>query len=145
MIPPSVRLPKNHQLVLGVVRSQGPGVHATTIEIFAAAKRRQPGIGYSTVYRGLTRLRDCGLILEVAIPGTASVVYEPAAVSHAHFHCCRCGRIEDVAFTLPRATLTRIEDASRHQITGTTLTFHGLCRQCRTETDPSPAAVEGPE
>ena len=46
---------------------------------------------------------------------------------HAHFICQRCGRVEDVALTVPDKLL-RLELPGR--VSGCTLTFYGVCDHC---------------
>ena len=127
--PHAVRLPKNYRFVLAVVRSLGRGTHATTREIFAEAKRQQPRLGYSTVYRALLRLRDLGEVAEVNIPGLPSAIYESAANKHAHFHCQKCGRVEDVDFVGEVDNLGKIVQTD-HLINDVSLVLHGVCAGC---------------
>ena len=128
---PPARLPKNYQIVHDVVSAQAPGRHAAAYEIHAEAKRRQPTIGYSTVYRALDRLRDEGLVQEVRVPGTASALYEPSRHGHAHFLCTGCGRVEDIDYAVPAADLSRLAAAHDVAIAAVSLTFNGLCPRCR--------------
>ena len=128
---PSPRLPRNYQLVYDVVREQASGLHATSSEIFAEARRRQPRIGYSTVYRALNRLRDLGLILEVRVPGAPSALYEPVSPGHAHFLCSRCGRVDDLDCSLAPSVLEDLTRNRRIEVTGVSLTLHGVCASCR--------------
>lgn len=125
------RLPKNYQLVYDLIRAAGPGTHLTTAELFARAKRRRPAIGFSTVYRGVVRLRDLGIIDEIVIPGSDSAVYEPAGPPHAHFRCTACGEVEDVDYRLPAPTLAALSKQTGADVRDVTLTLHGVCRACR--------------
>lgn len=125
------RLPENYRLVFAVVCEQAEGAHATAGEIFAEAKRRRPRIGHSTVYRALDRLRDLGLILEVRVPGAASALYEPNRPGHAHFMCERCGRVEDIEYALAPAQFHDVIAARGAEVTGVSLTFQGVCAECR--------------
>ena len=127
----SKKLPKNYQLVFDVVAAQPEGVHAAAGEIYASARHRQPGIGYSTVYRALDRLRDLGLVLEVRVPGAASALYEPSRANHAHFLCERCGRIDDIHYGLPQHEISSVAEAHGIDVTTVALTFNGVCRSCR--------------
>ncbi|HTU83460.1 MAG TPA: transcriptional repressor [Candidatus Acidoferrales bacterium] len=127
----AVRLPKNYQLVYDIVREAGPGVHLTTSELHLRARRRRPSIGFSTVYRGIARLRDLGLIDEIVVPGSEAAVYEQAAVPHAHFRCVSCGRVDDVEYRLTQHTLTALAKQTGARIDDVSLTLHGLCRSCR--------------
>ena len=127
-----VRLPKNYQLILDIVQESGRGRHLTMSDVFAQTSARRPGIGYSTVYRGLVRLRELGLISEIVVPGALAATYEPAAERHAHFLCTRCSAIEDVEYALPTRVLRSVADKSGFDIAAGTVTFEGLCRDCRT-------------
>jgi len=128
--PEAARLPGNHRLVHEIVCELTPGMHATVGEVYAAARQRRPRIGFSTVYRALARLRDLGLVSEVRVPGRGPAVYEPARCSHAHFHCDRCGGVDDVDYALPQAILTEIEERCGKGIAGAFLTLHGMCAHC---------------
>jgi Fe2+ or Zn2+ uptake regulation protein len=127
------RLPKNYQLILDVVQESGRGRHLTVSEVFAKSSARRPGIGYSTIYRGLVRLRELGMISEIVVPGAASATYEPVAERHAHFLCTGCSAIEDVDYALPTRVLRSVADKSGFDVAAGTVTFEGLCRDCRSD------------
>ncbi len=128
---PADKLSKNHQIVYDVVSAQAPGRHAAAGEIYAEAKRRQPSIGCSTVYRALDRLRNQGLVHEVRVPGNASALYETARHSHAHFLCTACGRVEDIGYDVPAADIVGLNAAHAIAIADVSVTFNGLCRTCQ--------------
>jgi Fe2+ or Zn2+ uptake regulation protein len=127
---PETPLPKNYQLVYDVVQESGVGQHLTMPEVFARAAERRPGIGYSTVYRGLGRLRDLGLIAEIVLPGADAATYEPIAPRHAHIRCRACGRIDDVTYTLPARVLRSVAEVTGYAIETGTVTFEGRCAAC---------------
>jgi Fe2+ or Zn2+ uptake regulation protein len=124
------KLPKNYALVLEMVRKQGHGVHATLHDIFNAARRLNPGIGHTTVYRALQRLTDLGLIAQVAVPGTASTLFEPAAPAHGHFLCKECGKVSDLDFTLRPATLRKLSEQHDLTIEDASVVLRGTCSDC---------------
>ena len=130
------RLPKNYQLVFEVICAQPPGVHRAAAQIFTEAKRRQPRIGHSTVYRALDRLRDNGLVHEVRVPGAASALYESARHGHAHFLCTACGAVEDIGYEIPADDLARLDAGHDIAIAAVSLTFNGLCGACRGGSSP---------
>jgi len=133
MKPPSdiPRLPKNHEVVLEIIRGAGHGVHLTTSDVFARAKSRRPAIGFSTVYRGIQRLRDLALIDEILVPGADAAVYELAGTTHAHFRCNRCGTVADVPYKVPARAVAEIAKTSGARIDEAKVTLHGLCRTCQ--------------
>src|SRR5215207_7598969 len=119
---PAERLPKNYRLVYDILCEQAAGAHATPGEIYAQARRRQPQIGHSTVYRALDRLR---------VPGAAAALYEPTRSGHAHFLCDRCGQVEDIDYALPPNLFDDMAASRGVAVTTASLTLHGLCARCR--------------
>ncbi len=125
-------LPKNYEMIFDIVRRHGLGTHLTTGDVYVKAKRRQPGIGYSTVYRGLTRLRDTGLISEIVAHGEAAA-YEPVGPEHAHFFCTVCRKLSDLEYTLPENVVHRLAEQENASITRVSLTLQGRCESCSCE------------
>lgn len=124
------KLPKNHRVVYDLIADAGVGTHLTMAELFDRARQRQPGIGFTTVYRAVTRLRDAGLISELTMPGADSAVYEPAAAPHAHFRCTACGRIDDIDFALPEELTQTLAQQTGARIDSAFVTLHGTCKGC---------------
>jgi Fe2+ or Zn2+ uptake regulation protein len=124
-------LPKNYQLVYDIVEESGVGRHLTTAEIYAEALKRKPGVGFSTVYRGLERLRDLGLVSELYVPGADAATYEPAGLRHAHFRCSTCAIIEDVDFAIAPGTIKKLALQHGFSIKNESVTFEGLCARCK--------------
>ncbi|HEY2476968.1 MAG TPA: transcriptional repressor [Candidatus Cybelea sp.] len=127
---PGARLPKNYQLIYEIIDESGIGRHLTPSEIYAKALRRRRGIGVSTIYRGLERLRDLGLISELHVPGVDGAAYEPSGPRHAHFRCSRCGEIEDVPYAIPSRALKTLALQHRFTIESERVTFEGRCAAC---------------
>jgi len=131
---PVASLTKNHRLVYDILTEHGTGTHLSMAQLFELAKVHRPGIGFTTVYRGVTRLRDLGLVSEIVIAGAGSAVYEPASHPHAHFRCTRCGRIDDVEYALPPSATSQISAGNGLRIDSIELSLHGRCRDCQTVT-----------
>jgi Fur family ferric uptake transcriptional regulator len=128
--PAPAKLPNNYQLIYDIVVRSGIGRHLTPAEIYTKALKRRPGIGFSTVYRGLERLRDLGLVSELYVPGADAATYEPAGPRHAHFRCSDCGAIEDVAYAIPPRTLKTLASQHGFTIDSERVTFEGRCADC---------------
>jgi Fur family transcriptional regulator, ferric uptake regulator len=124
------KLPKNYQLIYEIVQASGVGRHLTPSDIFTKAHKRQPGIGFSTVYRGLERLCELGLVSELYVPGVDAATYEPSGPRHAHFRCSACGAIEDVAYAIPPRTLKTLALQHGFNIARERVTFEGRCAAC---------------
>ena len=128
--PAGPKLPKNYQLIYDIVEQSGLGRHLTPAEIYTKALKRRPGIGFSTVYRGLERLCDLGLVSELHLPGAEAATYEPAGPRHAHFRCSDCGEIEDVAYAIPSRALNTLAQQHGFRIDSERVTFEGRCADC---------------
>jgi Fe2+ or Zn2+ uptake regulation protein len=131
-MPSSVQspLPKNYQLIYDIVEESGIGRHLTPTDIYARAVERRPGIGVSTIYRGLERLRKLGLVAELYVPGADAATYEPSGPRHAHFRCSACGAIEDVAYAIPARTLKALALEHGFAIDSERVSFEGRCASC---------------
>lgn len=129
---PTTPLSKNHRLVHEIVTEQGPGTHLSMAQLFELARRRRPGIGFTTVYRALMRLRDHGLVSEILIPGADGAVYEPAAAPHAHFRCSQCGTIADLNYRLPSSIADEIAAQNGFNVESVEISLHGRCANCVT-------------
>ncbi len=127
-------LPKNYRLIYDIVQESGIGRHLTMGDVYAHAAGQRPGIGYSTVYRGLVRLRDLGLIAEIVVPGADSATYEPSGPHHAHVRCSECGTIADVAYALSPRVLKSVSADTGFSIESGNVTFAGRCAACRART-----------
>lgn len=128
--PPPASLPKNYRLIYDIVEKSGLGRHLRPAEIYMKALERRPGIGLTTVYRALERLRELGIVSELRVPGSDAAVYEPSGPRHAHFRCSECGAIEDVAYVVPARTVNALARQHGFQIENERVTFEGRCASC---------------
>ncbi len=127
-------LPANYRVVFDVVNEFGDGRHASALDVFRRASELRPGIGFTTVHRGLARLHELGLVLKLDISGEGSAMYEPATRPHAHFRCSSCGVVEDVDYACDPAALAGLEASHGLEIVSQSITFSGSCRACATAT-----------
>jgi Fe2+ or Zn2+ uptake regulation protein len=129
--PTEPRLAKNYRLVNEILREQGPGTHLSVADVHALAQQRQPGIGFTTVYRALARLRELGLVSEILLAGADYAYYETAASPHAHFRCDVCGKVEDVDYLLSQRIVDDLARKQNADVTDVSLTLHGRCASCK--------------
>lgn len=124
------RLTKNYRLVFDVVMEAGMGTHLAMADVFARARARNEAIGFTTVYRALARLRDLGLVAEIAVPGADMAYYEPAGVQHAHFRCDRCGCLSDIEYAVPARVVGELAKKHGLEIGDVQVSMHGRCSAC---------------
>ena len=102
--------------------------HPTAEEVFMRAKRDTPDISLATVYNCLDALVTCGLIKQVNVSKGAGR-YCPNMREHHHFHCDKCGRIQDLEETTAGQP-NPVSIPAGFQVSRYEIAVHGLCPQC---------------
>ena len=122
---------KQRDLIAAIVLQSGD--HIGVEDIYRKARKRDPRVGFSTVYRTMKLLKECGLVSERHF-GDGVARYEPVhdGQHHDHLICVRCGDI--VEFEDAEIETRQDAIAERH---GFTVTSHkheiyGTCAKCRT-------------
>lgn len=101
-------------------------VHPTVDEIFKALQPENPTLSRTTVYNTLRLLTEAEIIrcIETGVNGAR---WDYSQHDHAHFLCTECGRVTDVAFTMP-SSLPLPE--SGYQVKSADVIFRGTCPLC---------------
>jgi Fur family ferric uptake transcriptional regulator len=106
--------------------------HLSTEELHQLVKKRDPGIGFTTVYRTLKLFTECGLASEVAFhDGIARYEHQYNRRNHHHMVCTECGG--SVEFFSPEVDRLEKEIGRKYRYEPTRHTFqiYGLCEDCR--------------
>jgi Fur family transcriptional regulator, ferric uptake regulator len=106
--------------------------HLSTDELYQLVKKRDPKIGFTTVYRTLKVLAECGLASEVSFhDGVARFEHQYNRRSHHHMVCTECGG--SVEFFSPEVDKLEEEIGRKHHYATTRHTFqiYGVCEDCR--------------
>jgi|GraSoiStandDraft_57_1057295.scaffolds.fasta_scaffold313554_1 Fur family ferric uptake transcriptional regulator len=106
--------------------------HLSTDELFRLVKKKDPKIGFTTVYRTLKLLAECGLASEVAFhDGIARYEHQYNRRSHHHMVCTECG--SSVEFFSPEVDHLEQKIGRQHNYETTRHTFqiYGVCEDCR--------------
>lgn len=110
--------------------------HLSTEELHHLVQKQHPRIGFTTVYRTLKLLADCGLASAVAFQdGVARYEHRLNRRHHHHMVCTQCG--SSVEFFSPEIEQIEHEMGRKHHYTTTRHTFqiYGICEECRTKSD----------
>ncbi len=109
---------------------EGSG-HASVEELYGRVRKRNPRIGYATVYRTMKLLTECGIADERHFRN-GEARYEIAEKEHHdHLICERCGKI--VEFEEDRIEALQ-EQAARKlgfELRGHKMELYGICADCR--------------
>jgi Fur family ferric uptake transcriptional regulator len=106
--------------------------HLSTDELHRLVQKKDARIGYTTVYRTLKLLAECGLASAVAFhDGIARFEHQYNRRSHHHMVCTGCG--SSVEFFSQEVSQLEQEIGRRYRYLTTRHTFqiYGLCEDCR--------------
>ena len=106
--------------------------HLSTDELHRLVQKKDARIGYTTVYRTLKLLAECGLASEVAFhDGIARYEHQYNRRSHHHMVCTECG--SSVEFFSPEVSRLEQEIGGKYRYVTRRHTFqiYGVCEDCR--------------
>ena len=105
--------------------------HISVEELYREVKRRNPRIGYATVYRTMKLLTECGLAAERHFRDGEARYESAEKRHHDHLICEGCGRI--VEFEEERIEALQAQTARRlgFRFTGHKMELYGVCRECQ--------------
>lgn len=120
--------------------------HISVDELFRILKRKDPKIGFSTVYRTLKLMTDCGLARELAFEGgVVRFEHHYDHPHHDHLICTRCWKY--LEFVHPTIEHLQDEIAESHKFTPEKhkLEIYGMCAECaQARQEPSKVTRKGP-
>jgi len=105
--------------------------HVSVEELYTEVRKRNPRIGYATVYRTMKLLTECGVAAERHFRDGEARYESAEKKHHDHLICERCGKI--VEFEEPRIESLQEETAKKlgFLFTGHKMELYGVCRDCR--------------
>jgi Fe2+ or Zn2+ uptake regulation protein len=121
------RLTPQRVLLIELLRQ---GEHLNAEELYLRAKKQEPRLSLSTVYRNLQVFTRLGLVEEHHFPGVSSCYEIKNGTPHDHLKCLGCGKIVDFECSLSRKTKQNIKNRTRFHITGTRILVEGYCSDC---------------
>jgi Fur family ferric uptake transcriptional regulator len=109
--------------------------HVSIDELLTKVRKRQPKVGYATVYRTLKLLVDSGLAIERQF-GDGQARYEVVGDHHDHLICVKCGLILE----FEDDEIERLQEKIAARLGGFTVLRHrhelyGLCPRAAGERD----------
>ena len=122
-----LRITNQRALILEVIR-QG---HLDADEVYRQAKKKQPRLSLSTVYRTLRMFKKLGLVEELHFD-EAHHHYEIKSPSkHHHLVCLGCGKIVEFKCPLSPKMKENIARENDFEVTGVEIRMTGYCPKCR--------------
>jgi Fur family ferric uptake transcriptional regulator len=109
--------------------------HFSVEELYNEVKKKYPKVSYSTVYRALKLLADCGLA-HICRFTDGTTRFEPAhkAEHHDHLVCQRCGAIIEFENTEIESLQKKVAQKHNFLVVLHKLELYGLCEDCQKKT-----------
>jgi Fur family transcriptional regulator, ferric uptake regulator len=106
--------------------------HRSVEDIYRVVREQDPRVGYTTVYRTMKLLGDCGLAREIDLAdGITRYEHLYNHEHHDHMICMQCG--QSIEFYDPE--IEALQDEASEQlgfkVLDHKLQIYGLCRDCR--------------
>lgn len=127
-----VRMTAQRRAILSVIETAKK--HLDAAQILRRARRLDPSIDRSTVYRTLNLLKRQGLIDELDLmhlDGEAHYYERKMNRDHIHLACLRCGRITEYVSDLFESLKGQIQRECDYEIVVARLEVGGYCSKCR--------------
>lgn len=128
---PGMRITNQRALILDIIR-QGEG-HLDADEVYRQARKKQPRLSLSTVYRTLQTLKKLGLIEELHFDEAHHHYEIKPPTEHHHLTCLGCGKIVEFKYPLARLVKRNVAEVKDFDIVGTELHMSGYCSECQHE------------
>jgi len=130
-----VRITEQRRLIVGIIQDSPRHLDAATL--LEMARKQDPTIDRSTVYRTISMLKDRGLIDELDlmhIEGEKHYYEVKTNRDHCHMACFRCGAIMEYTSSAFEKLKEDIAAQSGFQIRVVRLEVGGFCKKCRKTT-----------
>jgi len=107
------------------------GGHLDADELYQRARRRQPLLSLSTVYRSLKLFKELGLVEEHQFDGARRYYETKPETRHHHLVCLGCGRIIEFKCPTTERLKARIGREEGFEVTEAEVRLAGYCPECR--------------
>jgi Fur family ferric uptake transcriptional regulator len=135
-----LRMTRQRELVVSTfLKTEG---HLSTDELYALVRKKDSKIGYTTVFRTLKALTDCGLARETDLgDGFTRFEHLYRHPHHHHILCVECNKT--IEFYSPELEELQGKIVSEYQFEPVRYTFqiYGVCHECQTQKEPTRESV----
>lgn len=127
-----IRMTEPRRAILNVIETANN--HLDAAQILRKARKSDPTVNRSTVYRTLGLLKRQGLIDELDLMhlnGERHYYERKAGQDHIHMACLRCGKITEFVSERFDSLKNQLEQECRFRIVVARLEVGGYCTACR--------------
>lgn len=122
------RVTNQRALLLDLI--QRGGSHLDADELHRRARKKQPRLSLSTVYRTLQLLKRVGLVEELHFDESHHHYEVKPSAEHHHLVCLDCGKIVEFQCPLTRKMRRDIAMEKDFEVTGVEVQMTGYCPAC---------------
>ena len=123
------RVTSQRKLLLDLLRHSNK--HLDAEELYKLAKKHEPRISLSTVYRNLSLFKELGLIEEHRFVDEHHSYEVKGRKEHHHIICLNCGKVAEFEYHLSEQFTREISRDTGFEIAGGEIYLEGYCEQCR--------------
>lgn len=123
-----LRVTNQRAIVLDIIKQSEP--HLDADEIYQRARKKEPRISLSTVYRSLQQFKKMGLVEEYHFDDDHHHYEAKPASTHHHLVCLGCGRVIEFDYDLVRQIEESVPKTREFEIIETELRINGYCSEC---------------
>jgi len=106
------------------------GHHISAEELYAEVKKRNPHVGYATIYRTLRLLKECELVQERHFDEGQARYESVSERHHDHFICEKCGKIIEFENESIERLQELVARELKARLTRHKMELYGLCSEC---------------
>jgi len=126
----NLKITPHRELILEIFLDQEG--HRSVEDIYRSVKQQDPRVGYTTVYRTMKLLAECGLAREIDLAdGITRYEHLFNHEHHDHMICMECGG----SIEFFNSEIEAIQDVASRQlgfkVMDHKLQIYGLCRKCQ--------------
>jgi len=125
----SQRVTAQRTLLLELFRHSGEHIDAD--ELYHRARKKNPRISLSTVYRNLQIFKKLGLIDEHHFDEEHHHYEVKSGAEHQHLLCINCGKVVEFDYPVSKKFRENIGKKYDFDIRGVEIHVTGLCSNCR--------------
>ena len=120
---------RQRELILDTVKNFP--IHPTADIVYEYVRSVDPKISLGTVYRNLNRLSENGSLIKISMP-IGGDRFDGRLDDHTHIICQHCGSVTDIELKNFGHIDEEVATQTGYQVTGHTIVFTGLCKECKT-------------
>lgn len=110
---------------------QGGRRHVTAQELFEKISKKNPEVGFATVYRFLRTLTEGHFVTEVRMGGLPARYELTPQAHHDHLTCTNCGKICEFENKAIEKLQSKVAEQFGFTLTHHVLELYGLCPSCQ--------------